>query len=128
MFGGVVFAHMAWVLVYLSHDTGQPSMEVGTYILLSMVEVFTCMRAGADVNEVSNNNSIAGGGNRLVTTIVPDETLRNGSSATSESDKERSGRAGSIPDLANGSGADPGDHHNSWQLSLFERDEIRQTH
>lgn len=115
IFGGVVFAHMAWVLLYFTDDNG----VAGSYALLAVAECFSCMRAGADVNELRNKKYTLGGGPQLVPTIVAVEVVSSGE----QPDQERSGRSGSIPNFANGNGHDTGHRDQHRQLTLFEREE-----
>jgi hypothetical protein len=52
MVGVYVFAHLTFALFVLAmKETGEPSISIGTYALLACGELFSCLRAGADVNE-----------------------------------------------------------------------------
>jgi L-asparagine transporter-like permease len=73
IFGSVVFAHMAWCLAFLYKDRHSLSLFVGVCIVLAGVEVYSALRAGADVNE---NNKMGYGGSRrtLVARIITNDT------------------------------------------------------
>jgi hypothetical protein len=51
MFGAAVFGLMGLSLVYLTKDTGWLSLGAGTHFALCGVELYSCLRAGADVAE-----------------------------------------------------------------------------
>src|SRR5262245_18740809 len=51
IFGAVIFAHMALSLAFLTKDTKTWSLGVGTHVILALTEIYTCLRAGADINE-----------------------------------------------------------------------------
>lgn len=67
--GGVVFGILAWCLAYLSKDTTTPSLSVGVYLILAGLEVYTTLRAGADVNEKPYKEERA-----LVARIITNDT------------------------------------------------------
>lgn len=51
IFEACTFAAMAWCLAFLTKDTHEPSLGVGTHLALAGVALYSCLRAGADVNE-----------------------------------------------------------------------------
>lgn len=51
VFGVYIFGHMALALAYLKTETGELSLGVGTHVILAGAELYSCLRAGADVNE-----------------------------------------------------------------------------
>jgi hypothetical protein len=51
IFGAAVFGVLGLSLVYLTRDTGTLSLGIGTHFLLALVELYSCLRAGADVVE-----------------------------------------------------------------------------
>jgi hypothetical protein len=51
MFGAAVFGLLGLSLVFLTKDTGWLSIGAGTHIALCVVELYSCLRAGADVAE-----------------------------------------------------------------------------
>ena len=50
VFRAIVFGHLSLSLAYLTKDTGTISLGVGTHALLACAEIYSCLRAGADVN------------------------------------------------------------------------------
>jgi hypothetical protein len=51
VFGALVFSIMGLSLVFLTKDTGTLSLGAGTHFLLAAAELYSCLRAGSDVNE-----------------------------------------------------------------------------
>jgi hypothetical protein len=49
IYGACVFGVMGLSLVYLTRDTGVLSLGAGTHFALALVELYSCLRAGADV-------------------------------------------------------------------------------
>jgi hypothetical protein len=49
IYGACVFGIMGLSLVYLTRDTGTLSLGAGTHFLLALIELYSCLRAGADV-------------------------------------------------------------------------------
>lgn len=112
-----MFAHMAWLLLYFTNDTA----VVVTYALLAFTECYSCMRAGADVNEIRDKKLVAGGSSMLVDSVLAVEVVSSGG----KSNKERDGRSGTVPYPAIGNGHDTGHSGQHRQYSLFEGDETK---
>jgi hypothetical protein len=51
IFGAVTFGHLGLSLAWLTKDTGAISLGVGTHVVLAITELYSVLRAGADVNE-----------------------------------------------------------------------------
>jgi hypothetical protein len=51
IFGAVTFGHLGLSLAWLTRDTGAISLGVGTHVVLAITELYSVLRAGADVNE-----------------------------------------------------------------------------
>jgi hypothetical protein len=87
MVGVYVFAHLAFALFVLTmKETGEPSISIGTYALLACGELFSCLRAGADVNEKPYSEPTA-----VKTVIVhSDSNLDNGHSEIVDAVSKRS--------------------------------------
>jgi hypothetical protein len=49
IFGACLFGVMGLALVYLTRDTGVLSLGAGTHFALAVIELYSCLRAGADV-------------------------------------------------------------------------------
>lgn len=58
IFGAVIFALMGLALTFLTKDTYTVSLGAGTHFLLAVVELYSCLRAGADVNEKLRRNAV----------------------------------------------------------------------
>lgn len=121
-FGSVVFAHLAWMLLYLKNDTGEVSLGVGTYALLALAECYSCMRAGTDVNEIRYKKTSIACGPLPSATIMPSESFSSGE----QSNKECDGRIGTVSNIAVRRGVHFDSNNDPRQSSLFEGHEDRE--
>lgn len=58
IFGALVFSLMGLSLVFLTRDTGTLSIGAGTHFILAAGELYSCLRAGADVTEKYRRDAI----------------------------------------------------------------------
>jgi hypothetical protein len=58
IFGAVLFALMGLSLVYLTRDTATLSLGAGTHFTLAAAELYSCLRAGADVTEKYRRDAV----------------------------------------------------------------------
>jgi hypothetical protein len=64
IFGAVVFAHLGWSLAFIYKDRNSLSLSVCVFVILAGVEVYSTLRAGADVND--EDGSGGGGSKRTI--------------------------------------------------------------
>jgi L-asparagine transporter-like permease len=80
IFGAVVFAHLAWSLAFLYKDRHSLSLSVCVFVILSGVEVYSTLRAGADVNDKAGKARSDGPNRTIVARIITRDTSESGPS------------------------------------------------